>query len=71
VALSVRFAAMTDPKTTEEELVDHLEAAWVVIANATDWDLGIRETWVRAANKWRDEYHRLLSEALARAERKG
>lgn len=43
---------------------DHLETAWGVIANAGvslgDWN-SMTPEWREAAEKWRDEWHRMLS----------
>jgi hypothetical protein len=38
-----------------------LEMAWVIIANANDgnWDRAAT-SWVKAAEKWRDDYHNIL-----------
>ena len=33
---------------------DSIEAAWGVIANATDWDRDDRQEWRAAAERWRD-----------------
>lgn len=54
-----------DP-TTRAALMDHLELAWGIIANASDWaDMGgkgltARREWQAAAERWRDEYHAIL-----------
>jgi hypothetical protein len=46
------------------ELLDLLEAAWGVLANA-GWDGAARpEGWQEAAERWRDRYHEVLSRAL-------
>lgn len=47
---------------TERELLDLAESAWGIIANAGGgvWAKESEE-WVRAASKWRDKYHALLS----------
>ena len=44
-------------------LLDHLELAWGVIANANggDWEKANKE-WHDAAIRWRDEYHRILND---------
>ncbi len=39
-----------------------LEMAWVILANATDWDRSERSEWITAAQKWRDDYFRFLKE---------
>ena len=46
----------------EEQLKDLLETAWGIIANANggNWDIAPKE-WKEAAEKWRDEYHKTLS----------
>jgi hypothetical protein len=45
-----------------QELWDCLEMAWVVIANVgvhkEGWK-GQHPEWVKAAEKWRDDYHKL------------
>ena len=43
--------------------MDLIEYAWGIIANVSggDWD-SQAETWRYAAEKWRDQYHELLSE---------
>lgn len=41
-----------------EHLVDHLESAWGVIANAMESMQN--EDWLEAAKRWRDEYHSIL-----------
>jgi hypothetical protein len=50
---------------------DHLETAWGVIANAGvslgDWK-SMTPEWQDAAEKWRDEWHKMLS-ANARLDR--
>jgi hypothetical protein len=47
--------------TASSEILDHLEAAWGVIANANhgDWSL-LGAEWREAAETWRDRYHELL-----------
>ena len=44
-----------------DEMLDHLEMAWVLIANANggNWDLATDE-WRTAAEKWRNRYHEFL-----------
>lgn len=39
---------------------DLLEAAWGLIANASDWMDDSRTEWTDAAKKWRDAYHETL-----------
>jgi hypothetical protein len=48
------------------DLLDHLEAAWGVIANANGgaWDKA-DAAWRGAAERWRDRYHELLAAPLA------
>ncbi len=50
-------------------LMDEMETAWGVIANASDWDHSAKSNkaakeWVTAAERWRDRYHELLTEHL-------
>jgi len=49
-----------------DEMFDHLEMAWVLIANANggNWDLASGE-WRTSAEKWRDRYHEFLRQARA------
>ena len=51
-----------------ESIQDLLEMAWVIIANAYggDWDLASEASgWKRAAERWRDVYHKTLSTPAA------
>jgi hypothetical protein len=51
------------PDTTMQAITDALELAWGLIANAYDGDWGqatVASGWKPAAERWRDEYHRLL-----------
>ena len=59
VALGVGVARVIDP------LLDQLELAWGLIANAGggDWNKE-SEKWTEAANKWRDEWHNILDAKL-------
>lgn len=55
----------TTTSPTHDELMDHLEAAWGVIANAGGWVHGDRTEspspgWLPAAEQWRDRWHVLL-----------
>ena len=43
-----------------DELFNHLDFAWTVIANATDWDRDSRVEWRKAAERWRDEWKEIL-----------
>lgn len=47
---------------------DLAEMAWVIIANSYggDWELASPD-WKRAAEKWRDEYHKTLPNSSDRA----
>ena len=47
----------------EETLLDMLESAWGIIANAGNgnWEIESK-TWQEAAEKWRDNYHSILDE---------
>ena len=59
----VTAAAMASVKATKAELLDHLEAAWGMISNASggDWDRPDQVPgWKDAAERWRDRYHELL-----------
>ncbi len=42
---------------------DLLEMAWVVIANASDWNTEDKDEseWLVAARRWRDDYHGTLA----------
>ena len=56
---------MGDPRWTDPdvpELMDFLHIAWGIIANAADWRLDDKQNheWVKAAERWRDQYHDLL-----------
>ena len=46
---------------SEKEMLDLLESAWGVIANAgaSNWERETEE-WQRAAASWRESYHRIL-----------
>lgn len=45
----------------EAELMDLAEAAWGVIANASDGDWSRqKDEWVVAAQRWRERYHAAL-----------
>ena len=59
VALSVGIARVIDP------LLDHLELAWGLIANAGqgDWNTEGKE-WANAATKWRNKWHNILNAKL-------
>ena len=54
---------MAETQDIETPGDDQLEMAWVVIANASDWDLGGKQPaeWREAAERWRDAYFALLS----------
>lgn len=48
-------------------LLDQLEVAWGIIANASDWinhDADVKGTtqWIEAAIRWRDKYHATIDE---------
>jgi len=45
--------------TKEKELLDHLELAWGIIANANNgnWE-ELPKDWVNAAENWRDKYYK-------------
>ena len=45
----------------ETELLDQIESAWGIIANAYggDWELAQNKDWKPAAEKWRDRYHEI------------
>ena len=64
VALGVGVARVIDP------LLDHLELAWGLIANAGqgDWNKESEE-WTKAANRWRNEWHNILDAKLLKKER--
>lgn len=42
---------------------DLIEAAWGIIANASDWNIKGREEWIEAAKEWREAYHETLKES--------
>jgi len=46
---------------TKEELLDHLETAWGIIANAYqgNWDTA-HPDWRKAAERWREKWHKIL-----------
>lgn len=44
------------------DLLDHLETAWGVIANANGGDWGaLAQDWRKAAERWRDRWHEILN----------
>lgn len=47
------------------ELEDHLELAWGIIANAYggNWDLAENKEWKPAAERWRDNYNKIIRES--------
>ncbi len=50
-------------------LMNALETAWGVIANASDWDHSAKSEkaaseWIAAAERWRDSYHVFLNQYL-------
>jgi hypothetical protein len=52
-------------------LIDHLEVAWGIIANASDWlfsEEDERGRWVPYAQQWRDQYHEILRDLVVRSE---
>lgn len=57
------------PEVSKEKLLDHLQNAWAVIANASNWyaendPLTMSKEdrmWIEAAVRWRDEWHAILS----------
>lgn len=55
---------LADRLNAEQPLMDLLEIAWGVIANAGggDWNKESKD-WRDAAAKWRDEYHAALDKA--------
>ena len=59
VALGVGVARVIDP------LLDQLELAWGLIANAGqgDWNIETKE-WANAATKWRKNWHNILDAKL-------
>ena len=53
----------------QERLLDHLHTGWGVIANAgarigEGWSSEDPE-WVKAAERWRDEYHKILDDHVS------
>jgi hypothetical protein len=56
---------LADPSAVPAaEMLDLLESAWGVIANA-GWDgLARPDSWQQAAERWRDKYHDILHRAL-------
>ena len=55
------YCVIAQQRAEIERLEDGMEMAWVVIANASGWDRMPRGEWIGAAEKWRDEWHRLLA----------
>ena len=51
---------MEKHEISKDELLDHLDTAWDVIANASDWDTDGREDWQKAAERWRSEWEEIL-----------
>ena len=51
---------MAEPQDIETPGDDLLEMAWVVIANASDWDDSPQGSWRAAAERWRDAYFATL-----------
>ena len=63
--LFLELSQVTTATTAKEiELLDHIEAGWSIIANVNggDWLRHQNKEWVKAAVKWRDEYHLLLKD---------
>ena len=54
--------AYAEGRLVDREAIGHeaagelAEQAWVVIANASDWDEENRREWREAAERWRDAY---------------
>ena len=65
--------------TNDKKILDLLEMAWVIIANSPDWNVLEKEgdspcgkrakTWVKAAEKWRDDYFAIRAASKKGAEK--
>lgn len=62
VAQAVQEALAKQRAEIVEEYMEQIEIAWTIIANANEgnWDNATPE-WKKAAEKWRDKYHKLLN----------
>jgi hypothetical protein len=52
-------------------LLNHLEAAWGIIANASDWHLPEKDErgrWVPYAQQWRDQWHEIIKDFMVQGE---
>jgi hypothetical protein len=56
-----------DASPPSEPVMDLLETAWTIIANAGEGDWGsLPSAWREAAERWRDRYHAALAAYVAR-----
>lgn len=53
-------ACTKNQEISKDDLLNHLDTAWGVIANALDWDTEGRDEWCAAAGKWRDRWDEIL-----------
>lgn len=63
--IAAELIGIIDDTVREQEiepLLDHLDLAWIIIANASDWASIGDERWVPFAEQWRDKWHKILDD---------